>query len=416
MNIWYFHPYAGGPGIGKFDRPYQLARHWCALGHDATVFVARFHHLLDKPEPLPPETVVDGVRYVALDARPYAGNGLSRIFNMADYCRAAWVLPRRVPADLPRPDAIIVSSPHPFPIYSARHLARRFDAKLVFEVRDLWPLSITEINGTPAWHPFVLLAGHAERFAYRNADLVASLLGGAEEHMRAKGLKPGKFVHVPNGTAVDRDFSPIKPSTQNGIQAEQQIDKWHQEGRIVVIHAGAQGVPNGLHNLIKAIRELKIRKDADRIGVLLLGNGGLTDTLKRTAAELGLDNIVFIPPVPKKEALWIIGRCDIGFAGGNNYERVYRYGLSFNKIFDYMMVGVPIILPLASRSDPVSASGAGIVTGDDSPVAIADAIARLVAMSPEQRVALGQRGRDYVRSTYAYDVIAGNYAQAIASH
>jgi glycosyltransferase involved in cell wall biosynthesis len=202
MNIWYFNHYAGGPRIGKFIRAYHLSRAWAAEGHTATVFVARWHHLLERPEPLPPETIVDGMRYVALDARLYKGNGLHRILNMVDYCRSMRRLAGR--EDLPPPDAIIVSSPHPFGILPAWFLARRHRAKLVFEVRDLWPLSVVELNGTSRWHPFVLLCALVERFAYRRSHLVASLLGGAEAHMRAHGLGPNKFAHLPNGIDPDR--------------------------------------------------------------------------------------------------------------------------------------------------------------------------------------------------------------------
>jgi hypothetical protein len=46
LHIWYVHHYGGGPGLGLYDRPYQLARAWQRQGHSATIFIARFHHLL----------------------------------------------------------------------------------------------------------------------------------------------------------------------------------------------------------------------------------------------------------------------------------------------------------------------------------------------------------------------------------
>lgn len=88
MKIWYFNHYAGGPGIGRLYRAYHLSRAWAMSGHSTTVFVARWHHMLERPEPLPSETIVDGVRYAALDSRVYAGNGLRRVLNMMDYCRS----------------------------------------------------------------------------------------------------------------------------------------------------------------------------------------------------------------------------------------------------------------------------------------------------------------------------------------
>ncbi|WDR01369.1 glycosyltransferase [Devosia algicola] len=253
MNIWYFHHYAGGPGMGRLTRPYHLSRAWAHTGHTTTNFVASFHHMLDIKEPLPPELTVDGVRYVALPARPYSGNGLGRIKNMGDYCRAVLHLPARVPSDLAKPDAIIVSSPQPFAIFPAAKLARQFGAHLTFEVRDLWPLSLIEINGTSKFHPFAILTAFTEWFAYRKANLVSSVLGGAEAHMRAHGLGPNKFVHVPNAVSLARLTMPEVPTTAAGLTAAAQIAAWKAEGRLVAIHPGAQGAPNGLDKLLEAM-------------------------------------------------------------------------------------------------------------------------------------------------------------------
>jgi glycosyltransferase involved in cell wall biosynthesis len=413
MRIWYFNHYAGGPGIGKYARAYQLSRRWAEAGHEVIVFLASFHHLLDDPESLPNDAMVGPVRYVALPARSYEGNGAKRLLNMADYCRAMLRLPSRVPQEFGKPDVVIASSPHPFAIFPARRLARRYGAKLVFEVRDLWPLSITEINGTPVWHPFVLASWVAERFAYSRSDVVGSLLGGAESYMRGRGLKRGRFVHVPNGIALDEATTPIQPTTSAGLAAARQVQAWRGEGRTILVYAGAQGVPNGLDRLLAAVSRLNVEGYRERLGVLLVGSGTLTEELKGSARAQGIDNAVFIPPVPKRESLWIIANSDIGYAGGRNQKTIYRYGISYNKIMDYMLGGVPVVLPISAAADPVSASGGGIVTGSDDPAAIAAAIAELIDMEGPRRRQLGERAKAYVEANFDYSYIAANYIAAI---
>lgn len=413
MNIWYFSHYAGGPGIGKPLRAYHLGRAWRALGHRCTVFVAQYHHLLESEEALPPEKTVDGVRYIALKARRYAGNGVSRLLNMADFCRSMLRLPSRVPGDIEPPDVIIVTSPHPFAIYPAYRLARRYKAKLVFEVRDIWPLSITEINGTSRLHPIVILSGLAERFAYRKADLAASLLGGAESHMRQHGLAAGKFVHVPNGVDTSDPVEPLAPTSEAGVNAARQIEAWKKDGRAIIIHPGSQGIPNALDRLLDAVAIVNARGMAARFGVVLLGGGGMNASLRAHAERQNLDNVAFFPNVSKAEALWLTAHSDIGYAGARNHEKVYRYGISFNKIMDFMEAGLPVILPLSAHGDPVSASGCGIVTGSDTPEAIAAAIATMLNAGPEQRAAMGARGKEAVRRDFDYARIAANYIAAI---
>lgn len=408
MNIWYFSHYAGGPGIGKAMRAYHLGRFWAELGHETTVFVARFHHHLDTDGPLPPEQMVGPVRYRSLPARPYVGNGMARILNMLDYCRAMTGLAR----EQRKPDVIIVTSPHPFGIFPAWRLARRFRAKLVFEVRDIWPLSITEINGTPRWHPFVLLCAAAERFAYRTCDLASSLLGNAEEHMLRRGLAPGRFVHVPNGV-VKNGAVLAPPQSAVGKRAADQIDTWKGEGRAVIIHPGSQGSPNALDRLLDAVAVLNHRGQGGRFGVILLGEGGMTAALKAQAGALGLDNVAFFPFVPKAEALWLTARCDIGYAGARDHRRLYRYGISFNKIMDFMEAGLPVLLPLSAHGDAVTASGGGVVTGSDDPEDIAAGLEKLFDAGPEGRVAMGAKGRAHVDRFYDYRVIAKNYIEPI---
>jgi glycosyltransferase involved in cell wall biosynthesis len=158
---------------------------------------------------------------------------------------------------------------------------------------------------------------------------------------------------------------------------------------------------------------LKARGIDKQLGVLLVGDGVLTNALKQQAKDLHLDNLVFVPSVPKTEALWVTGRCDIGYAGGRDLKTIYRYGISFNKVMDYMKYGLPVILPIDTKADPVSESGGGIVTGGDSPDAIADAIDIMVRMDSKQRSAMGKNGQVHIREAYDYAKIAQNYVDAV---
>lgn len=352
------------------------------------------------------------VRYISLPARQYAANGMGRFLNIVDYCRAVAGLASRVPGELAKPDAIIVTSPHPFAIYAARRLARRFDATLVFEARDLWSISMSEVNGVSRRHPFVVLCRRAEDFAYRNADLAASLLANAETHMRERGLPPGRFVFVPNGVEPDSRAAPPSPPSEIGAEASRRIAMWRDEGRAVLVHPGGQGPVNALDRLLDAVAVVNGQGLEARLGVILLGHGALTDNLKAQAGRMKLNNVAFFGQVVNAEALWITAQCGIGYAGGHDHRKLYRYGISFNKIMDFMEAGLPVILPLSAEGDPVSASGCGIVTGG-TPAAIGRAIAQLVEMEPAERGAVGQRGKEHVARYFSYRHIAADYEAAI---
>jgi glycosyltransferase involved in cell wall biosynthesis len=412
MNIWYLYHYAGGPGIAKLHRAYHLSRAWSKLGHRTTVFVARFHHMLDKPEPLPDTMNVDGVSYRSINARTYSGNGMGRILNMADYCLNVPKLASLVPSELDRPDAILVSSPQPYAIFPAYRLAKQYGAQLTFEVRDLWPLSITEIVGSSKNHPFILFTEFAERFAYRKSNLVASLLAGAEDYMRTRGLRPNKFVHVPNGIA-DEPVLWSEPVSSEGQKAKALIERWKQENRLILIHPGAQGLPNGLDRLVEAVSMLNNAGISKTFAVLLVGEGGMTESLKRQVQVLQTDNVALIGSVPNAEANWLTARCDIGYSGKRDDRNVYRYGTSFNKTASFMQMGIPILLPIYAPLDPVTLSGAGVVTGSDNPAEIAASLRSMLAMTPEQRSRMGAKGKAFALDNLNYQKIAVKYSEWI---
>jgi len=206
-TIWILNHYAGSRIHGMEYRHYYLARHFQRLGFAPAIVCASFHHLMTmRPETSHGE--VDGIPYVWIKTCQYEGNGLGRVFNMTEF--SLKLACRRLGA-LPRPDVIVASSPHPFVAVNGAHLARKYSAKFIFEVRDLWPLTLLEVGGHSTHHPFIRAMAWAERTGYERCDYAVSLLGGARDYMVAHGLDEDKFVHIPNGFDVEAsgDIEPL---------------------------------------------------------------------------------------------------------------------------------------------------------------------------------------------------------------
>ncbi len=414
MHVWYINHYAGGPGIAPGYRAYHLAKAWQAEGHCVTIIAGAFHHLLEKPEQLPPEVVVNGVRYICLPVSRYHANGIARLRSMADFCAQLLRMPKRMEdLTIPKPDAIIVSSPHPFPIYPGYRLARRFAAKLVFEIRDLWPLSLTEILGTSRWHPFVKLCARTERYAYRYADIIASLLPRADHYISAIGMRPRRFLWVPNGAATHAAMN-VEPLTATGRRALRHIHQQKAEGHTIVIHAGAMGPPNGLELLVEAGVRAKAAGCSDKLSFVLVGGGLCKEALQRSTREHGLQTFAFFDWVPKADVTALVRAADIGYAGVNSINGLYQYGVALNKIIDYLQAGCPVLLPLAPCGDAVSTSGAGIARRMETPDDVWKALRELADMTPQERKRLGALGRTYIEREYNYATIAKNYVDAMS--
>lgn len=412
MHVWYINHYAGGPGIGPAYRPYHLARAWQKLGHSATVFVASFHHHLYGETGLDREMFVDGVRYVPIATPRYQGNGVARLANMAAFTRGLSKLASGVPSDLQKPDAIVASSPHIFPIYPARKLAKKFSAKLVFEIRDIWPLSITEITGANRLHPFVQLCAAAERYAYKHADLVSSVLPRADRYLASAGFQKKPFVWVPNGAGE----VPVERKAPLSSEAAALIAKINREkaaGRVVLLHAGSMGPPNGLLTLVEAVTGPEASNLAGKLAIVLVGAGPLETELRQRAVAASAP-IIIAGRVPKDDVGSIVAASDFGYAGLNNIEALYQYGISLNKLADYLLEGVPVFLPIGPCGDPVSEARAGLVKPVNTPSEMRAALNELVDLPVGERKAMGERGRAYMLKEYDYLEIARRYAEAIA--
>lgn len=405
-NIWYVAHYAGGPDIGRHSRGWYLARTWAEAGIRSTVILANHHHMLDGDQPAGARQV-RGVDYHFLPTPAYRTNGLMRVINMFAFTAAF----RARQADLirlhGRPDAIIASSPHPFAFLATHRLARSLGARSIFEVRDLWPASITEIMKVSPRHPLVMLTAAVERHAYAKADAVVSLLPGTEDYMRARGLSGNRWHYIPNG--IVRDEKTERPAASPIFD---EIEAWQAQGHVVVVYAGALGVPNNVDRLLDAAALLAARKAPVRIAII--GRGDLEDELQAQVARLGLAEMVrFFGQVPRGVARAAQECADIGFIALKP-STVFRFGVSPNKIFDYMMAGLPVVAAIDAGNDIVADANCGISVREEGAEPIAAALSTLVAMTRDQRRALGESGRNYVKLHHDYASLAQSYVEIIS--
>ena len=250
MNIWYLNHYANPPTIGTPGRPYALASNLQNLGHNVMIVCASFKRGLQPTgyEDLNKYKSYGGVNYYHLPTRSYQGNGLGRLMNMLDYSRGVRKLAAKIDnGEMSKPDILIPSCVHPLAFPPALFLARKYNAKLIYEVRDIWPLSLIELSGVPSYHPLVLWFGYIEKKAYREADAVVALMPNAFEHMVPLGLDRHKFHFIPNG--IDRNEWNVK-SMPLPEEHEKTLRQIKEQGKLIVIYAGAHGIPNALDQIL----------------------------------------------------------------------------------------------------------------------------------------------------------------------
>lgn len=408
MNILYINHYAGSKHHGMAFRPYYLAREWLKAGHKVTVVAASHSHLRNvQPnvsENIKQETI-DGVQYIWIKTSKYGSNGIRRFINISQFIFGLFRNSMYC-VGTKNPDVVIASSTYPLDIWPAKFIAKRTGARLVFELHDVWPQSLTEVGGLHRFHPFVLLSGWAETAVYRSADRIVSMLPAIHDHCSSKGYDLGKVAIVSNGADMSEwttsDRSLIPKAIMN------LIDSAHSRKHRVVCYTGAHGVPNDLDNLLDAAKLLS----KDQVTFLLIGNGHHKEELARKVQSQGIENVGMFDSVPKTSIPSILGACDIAFIGAKN-QPLYRHGISPNKIMDYMMSSTPIISAIAAGNDPVKEAGCGITVAPEDSYALADGIKSLCLMSDRQLSSMGAAGRIYALNNYSYKVLAERFMNAL---
>lgn len=409
MRILYLNHYAGSPQHGMEYRPYYLAREWVREANQVQLIAASYSHVRTRQPELHGDASRDetiaGIAYRWLATPPYVGNGVGRVRNIAVFLARLWRESAHW-ADAWRPDVVIASSTYPMDIWVARRIARRARAKLVYEVHDLWPASPIELSGMSARHPFIMLCQKAENDAYRDADVVVSMLPKVSVHMAEHGLDLRKLTIVPNGISLDEwdsaDGGELVPALAEHLAA------LRSAGRTVVGYAGSHGLPNALDTLLDAAALLR----EANLSFVLVGDGHEKERLARRVRDERLTNVAMFAPIPKAQIPRLLAAFDIAYIGWQRVP-IYRFGIAPNKLMDYMMARRAVLHSVDAGNDPVAEAGCGLTVPPESPQAVADGLMRLAACSPAERAAMGERGRAFVLANHTYPVLARRFLGAL---
>jgi len=253
---------------------------------------------------------------------------------------------------------------HPFAVFVAYRLSKFYKVPFIFEVRDLYPQTIVDLHNFSSKNPIIFLIGLFFKFLYSKADRIIVLMPYAYRNINKYGIKKGKIIWIPNGVDLKR-FSNTK------LQGD--------KGKFVVMYVGAHDRANALHVLIKAA---KIIQNRFAKGILfeLIGNGKEKQNLIKLSTRLELKNVVFKDKVNKEQVPQLLKKSDALWIGQLK-RNVYEYGISSNKLFDYLAAGKPIIFSSDASNNPVAEAGAGLTVSPEDPEAVAEAIIKLYNMN-----------------------------------
>jgi len=355
----------GAPGGTRHVEMFSRLRDWSYL-----IAVGSHARIDDAP-------TRSKVGYLALPTVPFASNGIDRILNWASYAVSA--VPRLGIGR--RPDAVYASSPHLLAGLAGYLLSLRWRVPLVLEVRDLWPQVLVDMGQMEATSPVYRALESIETFLYAKADRIVVMAEGTRDYLVAKGVPADTIEFIPNA-ADPEDFAVAKPRAE--------LRERFEFTRCTCVYTGAHGPANGLDLLLDAAADL----GGEDVDIVLVGNGPSKSDLQERARVLGLSNVRFLDPIPKTEIPALMAAADIGLHVLADVP-LFRYGVSPNKVFDYLASGLPMVTNVPGEVGAlVTESGGGIAV---EPTGLAAGIRELMGFNSARFAAVGQAGQEYMR-------------------
>lgn len=330
MHVLYFHQHFSTPAGSSGIRSHEMAQALIANGHTVTMVCGSYAQGstgLDQPfNNGRRRGDVNGIDVIEFDlsySNHMSNMGRTSIF--LKYAMSSIAIALREPYD------VVFATTTPLtagiPGIFARWLRRK---PFVFEVRDLWP-DLPRALGAIT-NPVALgLMSILERVSYFSATKLIGLSPGITEGIKARAPKSTPVTTIPNGCDIDIFETPEEPWRPAEISNDS----------FLAVYTGTHGLANGLGAIIDAAIVLRAR-GRDNIRILLVGDGKEKQSLKRRAISEGLDNVVFLDPIPKKQLSRLLKSANIGLQVLEDIPEFY-FGTSPNKFFDYIAAGLPVL-------------------------------------------------------------------------
>lgn len=393
-RVWVINFFAGTPLSGWGERHFYFSKYWIKNGYDVTIISSSYNHMFNKNIEVEEGHKLenhDGVPFVWIKTPKYKATSPMRFYSMLLFAFRVWKFAKKS-EDIP--DTVIVSSMPIFPIWTGIRMKKKWGVKLIFEIRDIWPLTLQLLGNLSSKHPVVRFIGWFEKKGYQESDEIVSLLPNAYEHYKKVAGKDVSFNYIPNG--IDGDL--LKPEALPEA-LKNSIPKY----KFIIGYAGTLGLANALEYFVGAAELLK---EDHRFHFVIVGDGYLKQSLQERSSTWG--NVSFFSKIKKNQVQSLLAHFDVCFVGRNGSE-LFKHGVSANKYFDYMLAAKPVLDSNNLIKDPIELSGGGIIVSPDSAESIRDGIYYLYQMSDEERYRMGKRGYDYVVKEHNIENLAKSY-------
>jgi len=395
-TVWYISKYAVIPDDGNPTRQFFLSKYLTKEGYDTVLISSKSSGIKNvKIKGVFRKKEIEGFKHILINGPEInLGFSIKRILSWIIFETLLFVSP--VFCKLKKPDIVIVSSLSLLTVITGYIFKKIYKAKLIFEVRDIWPLSLVELKKMSENNIFVKFLASVEKFGYKKSDYIVGTMPKLDEHIKNTIKSNFNFTCIPMG--YDPDFY------KELRELPDEIKNKLPENKFIAGYAGSIGIANCINEIVEAAE--KLEKKETNIFFAVLGEGALKKEFEERTQNM--KNIIFLPKVPKEEVNDFLTSCDLLLNPWQD-KKIYKFGVSPNKWIDYMYSARPIIVSYNGYKSIINEANCGEFIEANNVDLTAKIIVEYFKKEKEELKKTGENGRNYLEKNLTYNYLAKKY-------
>jgi glycosyltransferase involved in cell wall biosynthesis len=402
-NIWILNHYATNMFKNQGGRHYWFAENLIKKGYKVTIFCASTFHnssdIIDTGNNKYIRDSVNGIPFVFVKTPCYIGNGFQRIKNMLFFYHNLFPVANDYAKIDGKPDVIIASSVHPLTLVAGIKIAKILHIPCICEVRDLWPESLVAYGFIKRNSLLAKILYQGEKWIYKRANKLIFTMEGGKDYIIEQGwaeesggpINLDKVYHINNGVdlvAYDRNI-------ENNPYDDIDLDN---PDIFKIVYAGSIRKANNLGLVIDAAKYVQENGGKD-VKFLIFGDGDEKEKLQEKCIEEKVNNVIFKGKVEKRYIPNILSKSDLNILNYSNHK-IWKYGGSQNKNFEYLASGKPILSTIFMGYDIIQKYNAGISLQSQTAESIGEAV---ILIAQVEKIKYEELARNARKAAGDYD-------------
>lgn len=412
-TIWIIDHYSSEPKYGGISRQYDFARELGKRGYRVVVISSSFSHFTHSyisEKNYMVSKIAQGVYFIYLKTLSYyVNNGIKRAGSMFDFYFKILIYHKQIARRFGRPDVVTGCSVHPLAWVAAYRIARRYQIRLCLEVRDFWPRIWVVGKEKNKYDPMVIFFGCLEKWAYKKADRIIYSMPYGDKYICGKlGIAKDKIRLI--GQPID-----CQRFDKNARRMDLLPEKVQEfiKDSFVCSFAGYYMTYEGVYVMLEALKILELK--GFPVKMIFVGSGQEKEGMKKYIKENQLHNALVYDRIQKEAVPVLISHSNICMAHleVEGHKEVYKYGVSKNKVNEYLYSGACTLYGFLYKNDEVAESGGGMMFEPYNAEDLAEKIGYIYNLSEAEQKQYGMEGRKYIRKNHSVEVLTDRMLEVL---